>query len=183
ATLSHSSMPFGERVSGQTLADAPPIGSRDRLALLAQFAAHQAYLQFAGIADGEFDPAEWLVIQKRGMDVRLVRIAAKACDRIDAALPIARAQQFAETVDVAVDVLGQPWARADAIYAEAYQRLTHDVTSDLSWTKRSAAGAILSPGAENLTRLASASETHGYVDGSCLESLRRFAELEPGVRL
>jgi DNA-binding NtrC family response regulator len=183
ATLSHSSMPFGERVSGQTLADAPQIGSRDRLALLAQFAAHQAYLQFAGIADGEFDPAEWVVIQKRGTDVRLVRIGAKACERTDATLPIARAQQFAETIDVAVDVLRQPWARADAIYAEAYQRLAHNVSTDLSWTKNSALGAILSPGPEHLIRLASASETHGYMDTSCFESLRRFAELETGVRL
>ncbi|MGZ8867422.1 MAG: hypothetical protein ACXW2P_03685, partial [Thermoanaerobaculia bacterium] len=83
ATLRHCSLPWydasGPPISlrATPLADAGELGTRDRLSLLAQFAAHQAFLQFAGIADADFDVAEWAVIRKRGTDCRLVRIAAR----------------------------------------------------------------------------------------------------------
>src|SRR5688500_2697100 len=65
--------PFGTSVGGGSLADARGLGKRDRRALLAQFAAHQAMRQFAGIADGHLDPAEWLVVRKCGCYARLIR--------------------------------------------------------------------------------------------------------------
>src|SRR5258707_11931931 len=80
--LRHSTLPWYEGFAREITLDAAPLaqlrdlGGRDRLSLVAQFAAHQALLQFAGIADGECDPGEWVVVQKRGCDVRLVRIAA-----------------------------------------------------------------------------------------------------------
>src|SRR5688500_13915713 len=80
ATLRHSSLSFDAPISGGSLADARDLGERDRLALLAQFAAHQALLQFAGIVDGDLDPAEWLVVRKRGCDARLIRVGARSCD-------------------------------------------------------------------------------------------------------
>src|ERR1700753_3004351 len=89
ATLRHATLPWFDvdaallrgnltmdAVSLSALRDG--IGSRDRLSLLAQFAAHHALLQFAGIADGELDPGEWVVIQRRGIDCRLVRVGGSA---------------------------------------------------------------------------------------------------------
>src|SRR5688572_33320541 len=61
ATLRHSSLPWDEELAATPLTALREVGPRDRLSLLAQFAAHQALLQFAGIADGELDPAEWKI--------------------------------------------------------------------------------------------------------------------------
>jgi len=83
ATLEHSTLPwFGATepeisFDARGLDQAGRLGSRDRLSLLGQFAAHQAFLQFAGIADAEFDVTEWAVVRKRGNDCRLIRIAAR----------------------------------------------------------------------------------------------------------
>ncbi|MFZ2490123.1 MAG: hypothetical protein WA208_01430, partial [Thermoanaerobaculia bacterium] len=46
ATLTHVSLPWGERIAGLPLGEAATsLGERDRLSLLAQFAAHQAFLR------------------------------------------------------------------------------------------------------------------------------------------
>ncbi len=95
ATLRHCSLPFGEAVPATPLAELREIGTRDRLSLLAQFAAHQALLQFAGVADGELERAEWAVVRKRGSDVRLVRVGARACDPSVAPPVVALAHEFA----------------------------------------------------------------------------------------
>ena len=63
ATMQHVSLPWDEPLAAMPLEQLHEAGARDRLSLLAQFAAHQAFLQFAGIADGEFDPAEWAIVQ------------------------------------------------------------------------------------------------------------------------
>src|SRR6185503_20630379 len=76
ATLRHSKLPWDEPLAATPLAETRNLGARDKLSLLAQFSTHQALLQFAGIADGELDPAEWAVVQRRGSDVRLVRTSA-----------------------------------------------------------------------------------------------------------
>src|SRR5436305_14032386 len=71
ATLRHSTLPWNDAFAAETTLRATPLasvaqlGARDRLSLLAQFAAHESFLQFAGVADGEVDPAEWAVEQKR----------------------------------------------------------------------------------------------------------------------
>src|SRR5215213_2621486 len=120
ATLRHSSLPFDEPVTATPLGAIRELGTRDRLSLVAQFAAHQALLHFAGVADGELDPAEWAVVQKRGSDVRLIRVAARACDPSIAPPVVALAHDFAERVGAQLGILGEPWARADAIYAEGF---------------------------------------------------------------
>ena len=82
-TLRHSTLPWHEEFAPEIGLDATPLsalkdlGTRDRLSLTGQFAAHQAFLQFAGIRDAEFDPNAWVVVQKRSTDCRLVRIAAR----------------------------------------------------------------------------------------------------------
>ncbi|MBV8517735.1 MAG: sigma 54-interacting transcriptional regulator [Acidobacteria bacterium] len=183
ATLRHASLPFGESLAATPLAELRETGPRDRLSLLAQFAAHAALLQFAGIADGELDPAEWAVVQKRGSDVRLVRVAARACDVSSAPPALTLAQQFAELVGAELDILQQSWARADAIYTEAFARLTGDVAADLRWARRAACGAIAAPGPEGLRMLASDGGRFGYSDDACIAAVERFAELDGSLRV
>jgi len=176
ATLRHSTLAWDEALAATLLAGARELGSRDRLSLLAQYAAHQSLLQFAGIADGELDPAEWAFVQKRGSDVRLVRVAARAVDPAVAPPALTLAQQFADHVGATLDVLQQSWARADAVYAEAYQKLTAGAAADLRWMRRSACGAIAAPGPEGLLALAREEGRFAYDDADCIASVERYAE-------
>ena len=178
ATLRHASLPWTEPLPLTPLADSSKAGARDRLSLLAQFAAHQALLQFAGIADGDFDPAEWAVVQKRGADVRLIRVAARACDPSSAPPVITLAQKFAEAVGAELEILAQSWARADAIYAEAFARLERDAAADLRWARHAAHGSIAAPGPEALRTL----ERGRFGAEDCAEAVRRFAELDGSFR-
>ncbi|MEO8033533.1 MAG: hypothetical protein ABI837_03820, partial [Acidobacteriota bacterium] len=126
-------------------------GRRDRLSLLAQFAAHAAFLQFAGIVDGDVDPDEWAVLQKRGCDCRLIRVASRTCLPDAAPPPLTAAQQFAELVEAPpLDVLKRSWARADAVYAEATEWLARDSAADLRWAMQAAEGEVAAPGDEAL---------------------------------
>jgi DNA-binding NtrC family response regulator len=178
ATLRHSTLPF---VTEATLYGVPitaPFGARDRLSLLAQFAAHQSFLQFAGVADGELDPSEWIVEQKRGCDSRLVRIAARTADATPPMLTLA--QQFAEVIGAPkLDVMRQSWARAESVFVECWSRLCADASADLRWARRSAAGTILSPGAEAIERGA----RHVYADESIVDAMRAMAVLDSSMRL
>jgi DNA-binding NtrC family response regulator len=174
ATLRHSSLSFDEALEAAPLVAVRELGTRDRLSLVAQFAAHQALLRFAGIADGELEPAEWAVVRKRGSDVRLIRVAARACDPSAAPPVVALAHDFAERLGAQLEILGQPWARADAIYAEAFARLSRDIAADLKWMRRAACGAIASPGPEGLRALDEG--RYGYTSEACIASVERFAE-------
>src|SRR5258708_28131264 len=84
ATLRHATLPWMDgyspsiSIEAVPLDDAGELGARERLSLVAQFAAHQALLHFAGFSDAEHDPAEWAVVRKRGNDCRLVRAGAPA---------------------------------------------------------------------------------------------------------
>jgi len=175
ATLRHASLPFDESLPLTPLAGLPRPGARDRLSLLGQFAAHQALLQFAGIADRELDPAEWAVVQKRGTDVRLVRVAARSCDPSDAPPALTVAQQFAECVGAELEIFAQSWARADAIYAEVFARLHRDAAADLRWLRQSAHGSIAAPGPEALRAL-----DRGRYGASedCASAVVKFAALD-----
>jgi DNA-binding NtrC family response regulator len=156
ATLRHSTVPWREELQASPLAETE-LGARDRLSLLAQFTAHQALLQFAGISDGGCDLADWAVVQKRSSDCRLIRVAARACeaDQVPPALTIA--QQFAEAIDAPpVDVLAQSWARAETIYLEALRMLAGDAAADLRWAREAALGEVRAPGVEGLRALLSA---------------------------
>ncbi len=176
ATLRHSSLPFGDSLPIAPLGE---VGRRDRLSLLGQFAAHQALLQFAGIADGELDASEWAVVQKRGSDVRLVRIGARDCDPTEAPPVVTLAQQFAEKIGAELEILAQSWARADAIYADVFARVTKDAAADLRWLRKSACGAIAAPGAEVLRVL----ENGRFgIGGECASAIERYAELGGGFR-
>jgi len=177
ATLRHSTLPWSD-VRATPLASVTQLGARDRLSLLAQFAAHQSFLQFAGISDGEVDASEWAVDQKRGSDCRLIRVAARSAD--DAPPVLTLAQQFAEIVGAPkLDVLRQSWGRAESVFIECWSRLRSDAAADLRWTKRSASGTILSPGGEAIER------GGRYVarDESIVEAMRAMAMLDSSLRV
>ncbi|HEX9162087.1 MAG TPA: sigma 54-interacting transcriptional regulator [Thermoanaerobaculia bacterium] len=165
ATLRHPTLPWFEQfarvvsLNATPLADVRSLGARDRLSLTGQFAAHIAVLQFAGVADSDFDPAEWAVVRKRGSDCRLVRTAARPGG--DAPTPLENIQELARFVDAPqLEVLRQSWTRAETVFAEVYRRLRSDATADLQWTRRCAIAQILSPGAAALQAMWSGEGPH-----------------------
>src|SRR2546421_465375 len=85
ATLRHATLPWTEALDPAPLIECDDLGPRDKLSLVAQFAAHQAFLQVAGVGDGECDPREWAVLRElllspnsrwRADDASAVRAAA-----------------------------------------------------------------------------------------------------------
>lgn len=190
AALRHSTLPWLEGVRPEVelaatpLAEAGELGTRDRLSLLAQFAAHVAFLQFAGIGDSDFDPADWAVIRKRETDCRLVRVAVHG-RREDAPPSLTLAQHFADAVrSPKLDVLRQSWARAESIYAECHSHLRAGGAADLRWLAGSAAGEVLGPGPDALRALWSDRDARlGYSDPRAIDALRAMADLDPTVSL
>jgi DNA-binding NtrC family response regulator len=181
ATLRHSTLPWFDGFSPEISLDATPIadagelGARDRLSLVAQFAAHEALLQFAGFSDADYDPAEWGVVRKRGNDCRLVRVAARhMADEAPPALTVI--QQFAEAAGAPpLESLRQPWGRAESVYLEIEARLRGDAAADLRWMRRAACGEIASPGPDALNDI-----LHGTTRsfrGEATESVRAAAAL------
>ncbi|HEY8182428.1 MAG TPA: sigma 54-interacting transcriptional regulator [Thermoanaerobaculia bacterium] len=157
-TLRHSTLPWYEEFAPEIGLDATPLsalkdlGTRDRLSLSGQFAAHQAFLQFAGVRDAEFDPKEWVVVQKRSTDCRLVRIAARSAEEPPPVLT--SIQQFASAIaSPPLDVFRQSWGRAETAYHEVDSRLRNDVAADLRWLRCAAIGSAVAPGAESLRAL------------------------------
>jgi DNA-binding NtrC family response regulator/tetratricopeptide (TPR) repeat protein len=190
ATLRHSTLPWNEGVAPEVTLPSTPLagaapGARDRLSLLAQFAAHEALLQFAGIPDGELDPSEWVVVQKRGCDCRLVRVAARACDASISPPPLTLAQQFAEVMEAPpLAVLAQSWARAETIYVEALRTLREDAVADLRWIHAAAVGEIRAPGPAALRTIVSSRGGHFCAsDPKCVESIQSYCTLDPGLRV
>jgi DNA-binding NtrC family response regulator/tetratricopeptide (TPR) repeat protein len=181
ATLRHSTLPWFDGFAPEISLDATPIadggelGARDRLSLVAQFAAHQALLQFAGFSDADYDPAEWAISRKRGNDCRLVRIAARhMADEAPPALTVI--QQFAEAAGAPpLETLRQPWGRAESVYLEIESRLRGDAAADLRWMRRSACGEIASPGPDALNDVFRG--TTRSFRGEAIDSIRAAAAL------
>ena len=176
ATLRHSTLPL-EVVDGAPLEDLSDLGKRDRLSLLGQFAAHEALLQFAGIGDGAFQVGEWRVVQKRGLDCRLIRASGRRANA-DPIPVLTIVQQFAECAGIAtLDVLRQSSARAEAVYCEIDGRLRNDATADLRWFRAAAMGQIASPGIDALrAMLTSTSGQYRFDDPECIATLRAASD-------
>lgn len=183
ATLDHPSLPWNDPLAVQPLTDLRTAGSRDRLALVAQFAAHQAFLQFAGIADVGFDAGEWRVERRRGCDVRLVRCASRRGDPLDAPPVLALIREFAGHLGVRLDILRQSWARADAVYADAVEKLWLDAAANLRWTLEAAGGSIAAPGPEGLRLLESVESAAILRAPETLDAIERFAGRAVAFRL
>ncbi len=191
ATLRHSTLPWSGVVAPDVsiratlLTGTGQLGRRDRLSLLAQFAAHQGLLRFAGVADGEFDPGEWAVIQKRGADCRLLRVSARSAATDDAPPALTVIQEFADFVQAPpLETLRRSWARAEALYAEIFKNLREDAAVDLSWTRRAAVGSILAPGAEALREIAAQrGKRFSYADVATVDALESLGALDPALRI
>jgi DNA-binding NtrC family response regulator len=183
ATLRHPTLPWFDGFGAEIVLDATPLpelrdlGGRDRLSLVAQFAAHQAFLQFAGISDSECDPGQWAVVRKRGCDVRLIRTAARPSNP-DAPPPLTIIQQFAEALAAPpLDVLRQSWARAESVYCEAATLLRRGAAADLRWMGRGALGELASPGPDVLRSLLVERGRFVFRDPSCVDAIRNAAAL------
>ncbi len=182
ACLRHSTLPFGCELELASIADITR--EREQLSLLAQFAAHQAFLQFAGIADGEVRESEWRVVRKRGSDCRLVRVASRAFGEEPLSL-LTLVQQFSDLIRAPeLEVLRQSSGRAEAVYAEVHRRLREDVAADSRWMESAAAGSILAPGREAIEALWS--ERGGRFlcpDTTAIESMAKLSESITLIRL
>ena len=181
ATLRHSTLPWFDgfaadiSLEATPIADAGELGARDRLSLVAQFAAHEALLQFAGFSDADYDPAEWAVVRKRGNDCRLVRVAARGmAEEAPPALTVI--QQFAEAASApTLESLRQSWGRAESVYLEIESRLRGDAAADLRWMRRAACGEIASPGADALNDILRGAARS--FRGEAIDSIRAAAAL------
>jgi DNA-binding NtrC family response regulator len=176
STLRHSTLAL-ESFDATPISATRDIGNRDRLSLVGQFAAHQALLQFAGVVDDAFDEQEWAVVQKRGTDCRLVRLAGRRAPADPVPL-LTIVQQFADAIETpAIEVLRQSSARAEAVYCEIDSRLREDAAADLRWFRAAAMGQIASPGIDVLRSLMTA--RHGRYraeDREALATIRRAVE-------
>jgi DNA-binding NtrC family response regulator len=160
ATLRHPTLPWDESIDAVPLTVCNDLGARDRLSLVAQLAAHEAFLQFAGIGDGECDPAEWAVVRKRGSDCRLVRVAARA-PTADGPPSLTIVQQFAEAIGCGdIDTLRHSWGRAEMVYQEVDARMRAGAAADLRWMRRAAWGEIVAPGPDALRELLVSPNSH-----------------------
>ena len=206
ATMRHPSLPWLDGVAPEIelpatslVAATETLGTRDRLSLTGQFAAHRAFLQSAGIPDGDFDAREWSVVRKRGSDCRLVRTSAREMPAGDDVPLLAAIQQFADCVKAPpLDVLKRSWARAETVFAEVHRKLRGDAAADLRWLHQSAAGEILAPGADVLrevwrgeTRCCPIADTRAFAALAALDdsvscvvlggdfAIHRYAALQP----
>jgi len=159
AALRHSTLPWHDPFAAEIQIEATPLvavkdfGSRDRLSLVGQFAAHLAFLQFAGVRDGVFDANEWVVARKRATDCRLLRISARRSGEESPPM-LTSIQQFAAAIGAPpLHVLRQSWGRAETAYHEVESRLRADAAADLRWLRRCVAGSVAAPGIESLRDL------------------------------
>jgi DNA-binding NtrC family response regulator/tetratricopeptide (TPR) repeat protein len=190
ATLRHCTLPWYDTTAVEIELPAAPLaslcdlGARDRFSLLAQFAAHEAFLQFAGIVDGDLEPSEWAVVRKRGHDCRLVRINSRNVDAVAAPPLVSVLQEFAEAVGVDdLEALRRSWTRAESVYAEIDARLRGDATADLRWMRLAAAGEVVSPGATALRELWRSPSRVRYADEAIVDAVRILAAIDGSVRV
>lgn len=179
ATLRHATLEWSEPLVATPIADLNHCGTRDRLSLTGQFAAHVALLQFAGIGDGEFSPDQWMVARKRGADCRLIRIAATRGD-VD---PLHNLHAFAAFVDAPIEALRQSWTRAESVFAEAFRRIRDDAAADVRWLRRSGFGEIAPPGPDALEAIWRSCGPHVAASGDEVAVFRAYAALEANAEL
>jgi len=182
AVLRHSSLPFGEapdgscEIDGVDLETAKAWGRRDRLALLAQFAAHVAFLRRVGVAAGPLRTDEWLAVRNRGEDPRLVRVrATPAQESFTAALESIGA--FANLLNLRLSELEASWTRAEQIWAAALKEMCSKA-GECHWTRRAQLGWIESPGSTWLEELAGNPSNIHSLTLEAIGSLTTFRTLQ-----
>ena len=185
ATLEHPTLPWyrsGDEESSlhgaASLAELGDGGPREKLSVLGQFAAHCAFLRFAGLSPTEFDPAEWIVVRRRGADSRLVRIRARSANGHSDIPLVSTVEAFAAIVGIdSLENLQQSWVRPEAVYAEIVRKLQGDIAASLEWFRAAARGSLRSPGEQVLNALTGVPSTLLFTDPEVSEVVREFAEL------
>ncbi len=180
SVLRHSTLPWQEGIACEPLTSLKDLGARDRLSLVGQFAAHLAFLQFAGVGAGEFTAEEWAVVRKRGSDCRLARVSAQR--RCEEAPPVLTSiQQFASALSAPpLDVLRQSWGRAETVYHEVETRLRADAAADLRWLHGSALGCVAAPGIESMRDVLAQSNGR-FAAPADLSAFRALAAIDESV--
>jgi DNA-binding NtrC family response regulator len=182
ATTRHAALPWypcldEERDGAVPLSSIGKLGERDALSLTGQLAGFLAFARFAGIGIAAFDPSEWSVVQRRGRDVRLLRVASKALHANDDTLPIAMLDAMAARLGApSLETLRQSWARPEAVYVEIHRRL-RSTSADHGWFTCAASGSVESPGALHLDRLASSPAVVACDEPGAVATLLRYAAL------
>jgi len=186
AVLSHSTLPWRDAFEPELTIDGVPLdgrkwAARDALSLVGQYAAHLAFLRFAGIGDASFDPNEWRVVSRRASDVRLLRVAASRPAGEEEVVPLDLLERFSEVVSAPpLDTLSMGWASPEQVYREIHRRLEGE-SADLRWFRQAAGGLVLAPGAESLRGLGMRDgQTVEYDDDLVYSVTHNFASLLPG---
>ncbi|MHB0970168.1 MAG: sigma 54-interacting transcriptional regulator [Thermoanaerobaculia bacterium] len=180
AALDHSTLPwheeFGESVelAATPLTRCGAISPRDALSLLGQFAAHASLLRAVGSVDVVFDADAWSIVRSRGADARLVRTSAHGELADD---PAAALEAFADAVRVrGLETLSRSWTKPESVYIEIARRLRSDVTADVRWFKRAAAGLVRAPGLDALRDIGAGRRSFSVIEDP-VPALSRFATL------
>ncbi len=181
ATARHSTLPW-HPAGDEDAVDAAPlttinrVGERDSLSLVGQLAGYLAFARFAGIPTSAFDSGDWGIVQKRGRDVRLVRLASPSRSSSEV-LAITLLESLATRLGAPpLESLRQSWAKPEAIYVEIRMRL-RATAADRSWFSRAAVGSIEAPGADCLDRLAARPSVVVCDDPSASSTLLKFSSL------
>jgi DNA-binding NtrC family response regulator len=180
ATIIHSHVP---PVAGhpdtrlvRPLQECLPAPKRDVLSLVGQFAAHLAFLRFAGIGNSALELSQWGIIKERGRDPRLVRREADRVTESDEMLPVTLIEQFCEALGAPrLEVLRHGWVRPEAVYAEVLERL-ESVPGDTTWLRQSSWGVVRSPGPEILQELLTRSGITVLADQDAILSARALGD-------
>jgi DNA-binding NtrC family response regulator len=183
ATLRHCTLPWCEdagetlRIEGTPFTECATRGTRDRLSILGQYAAHLAFLKFAGIADSSFRPEDWMVVFRRNEDCRLVRVRAQRSES-DEDAELSLVQSAASVLAApALPIFKQSWGKTEHVYHEIDRLLRNESRADISWFRRSATGSVRTPGAEGLLAIAAGQSLFTGEEHSCADSLRAWSAL------
>jgi DNA-binding NtrC family response regulator len=191
ATLRHATLPWSgaarldPELEATPLSELRALGTRDRLSLTGQFAAHLSLLRFAGVPESRFDPADWAVAMRRGCDARLLRVRASQAASDDDTPPLSLIESFARAVDApALSTLHLSWARPEAVYQEVMGRLTSDASADLRWLREAAWGTVAAPGPAALKAMfLERGGRYTWSDPAIVDSLSLGAGLGDGIQL
>ncbi len=187
ATSVHPSFPWYDRFDEEIEIRAAGLeerrwGGRDALSILGQYAAHLAFLRFAGIEDCRFDPQQWSVITRRGSDCRLIRLSGNQPFSTGDIPRLTLLEEMAERLGVSdLRSLGDSWGKPEAVYQEVLRRLRDNVAADVSWLRRAAVGVACSPGPDQLSAAVEEPTVLLSDEAMMIDVCRRFAAASDGL--
>lgn len=192
ATLRHTTLPWTGRPNPPfEIRGAVPLvetiawGARDRLSIAGQYAGHLVFLRAAAIAENTFDPGEWVAVRKRGGDCRLIRIHARSESIARSIDDLGLIRQCAGLLQIErFPCFDQPWAKADAAYAEIFARIAEGRGADHEWLRAAGWGSVLAPGPGLLRELVDRGGVRLLSDDpAAIDALSAYASMRPDFSL